>query len=147
MTCLYSTSLRTGSRECLGNMIDSPNLSLYSEKIQDVNREAILCLNACLCSRDVSRGQNFKMKEIGELVAIYYGWFKKWTFLTEENLSDPTLKPLEWLSFCNNTLNFPQAGMLEKGLLVVTCPSAGAQVLTKIIKIKAVETVTKLSKT
>lgn len=87
------------------------------------------------------------MKEIGELVAIYYGWFKKWTFLTEENLSDPTLKPLEWLSFCNNTLNFPQAGMLEKGLLVVTCPSAGAQVLTKIIKIKAVETVTKLSKT
>ena len=87
------------------------------------------------------------MKEIGELVAIYYGWFKKWTFLTEENLSDPTLKPLEWLSSCNNTLNFPQAGMLEKGLLVVTCPSAGAQVLTKIIKIKAVETVTKLSKT
>ena len=72
---------------------------------------------------------------------------KKWTFLTEENLSDPTLKPLEWLSFCNNTLNFPQAGTLEKGLLVVTCPSAGAQVLTKIIKIKAVETVTKLSKT
>ena len=147
MTCLYSTSLTTGSRECLGNMIDSPNLSLYSEKIQDVNREAILCLNACLCSRDVSRGQNFKMKEIGELVAIYYGWFKKWTFLTEENLSDPTLKPLECISFCNKTLNFPQAGMLEKGLLVVTCPSAGAQVLTKIIKIKAVETVTKLSKT
>ena len=147
MTCLYSRSLRTGSRECLGNMIDSPNLSLYSEKIQDVNREAILCLNACLCSRDVSRGQNFKMKEIGELVAIYYGWFKKWTFLTEENLSDPTLKPLECISFCNNTLNFPQAGMLEKGLLVVTCPSAGAQVLTKIIKIQAVETVTKLSKT
>lgn len=126
-------------------MIDSQNLSLYSEKIQDVNREAILCLNAYLCSRDVSRGQNFKMKEIGELMAIYYGWFKKWTFLTEE--SDPTLKPLECLSFCNNTLNFPQAGMLEKGLLVVTCPSAGAQVLTKIIKIKAVETVTKLSKT
>ena len=109
--------------------------------------EAILCLNAYLCSRDVSRGQNFKMKEIGELVAIYYGWFKKWTFLTEENLSDPTLKPLECLSFCNNTLNFPQAGMLEKGLLVVTCPSAGDQVLAKIIKIKAVETVTKLSKT
>ena len=87
------------------------------------------------------------MKEIGELVAIYYGWFKKWTFLTEENLSDPTLKLLEGISFCNNTLNFPQAGMLGKGLLVVTCPSAGAQVLTKIIKIKAVETVTKLSKT
>ena len=37
--------------------------------------------------------------------------------------------------------------MLEKGLLVVTCPSAGDQVLTKIIKIKAVETVTKLSQT
>lgn len=128
-------------------MIDSQNLSLYSEKIQDVNREAILCLNEYLCSRDVSRGQNFKMKEFGELVAICYKWFKKWTFLKEESLSDPTLKPLECLSFCNNTLNFPQAGMLEKGLLVVTCPSAGAQVLTKIIKIQAVETATKLSKT
>jgi len=128
-------------------MIDSQNLSLYSEKIQDVNREAILCLNAYLCSRDVSRGQNFKMKEIGELVAIYFGWFKKWTFPTEENLSDPTLKPLECLSFCNNTLNFPQAGMLKKGPLVVTFTSAGAHVLTKIIKIQAVETATKLSKT
>lgn len=147
MTCLYSRSLRTGSKECLENRIDSQNLSLYSEQIQDVNHEAILCLNTYLCSRDVSRGQNFKVKEIGELVAIYFGWFKKWTFLTEENLSHPNLKPLECLSFCNNTLNFPQAGMLEKILLVVTCPSAGAQVLTKIIKIQAVETATKLSKT
>lgn len=73
-------------------MIDSQNLSL---KIQDVNREAILWPNAYLCSRDVSRGQNFEMKEIGELVAIYFGWFKKWTFLIEENLLGPSLKLLE----------------------------------------------------
>ena len=38
-------------------MIDSQNLSLYSEKIQYVNREAILSLNTYLRSRDVSRGQ------------------------------------------------------------------------------------------
>lgn len=87
------------------------------------------------------------MKEIGELVAIYFGWFKKWAFLKEENLLGPNLKLLECLSFCNNTLNFPQASMLEKGPLVVTCSSAGAHVLTKIIKIQAVETATKLSKT
>ena len=80
-------------------MIDSQNLSLYSEKIQDVNREAILCLNAYLCSRDVSRGQNFKMKEISELVAIYYGWFKKWTFWQRKIYRTPLLNHLSGFLF------------------------------------------------
>ena len=65
----------------------------------NVNRDAILCLNAYLCSRDVSRGQNFKIKEIGELVAIYFGWFKKWTFLIEENLLTQALNYLSAFLF------------------------------------------------
>ena len=59
----------------------------------------------------------------------------------------PPLNHLSAFLFVITPLISRRRGCLKKELLVVTCPSAGAQVLTKIIKIQAVETATKLSKT
>ena len=43
-----------------------PRIIIFSPK---VNREVFLCLNVSLWSRDISRDQKLKMRDIGELVA------------------------------------------------------------------------------
>lgn len=52
----------------------------------NTEREVYLCLKECLCSRDMSPGQRFKMREIGKLVAnlLCIEWFDKLAFLIEE---------------------------------------------------------------
>ena len=49
-----------------------------------VNLEVSLCLNIQLWSRDMKRGQKLKMKEIGELLAIYFVSINKLVLLKED---------------------------------------------------------------
>ena len=49
-----------------------------------VNLEVSLCLNIQLWSRDMKRDQKLKMKEIGELLAIYFVSINKLLLLKED---------------------------------------------------------------
>ena len=70
---LYSRGLKSGSKVCSEHMNDWQHLWLgdleQNEFSPKVNLDVFLCLNVKLWSRDMSRGQKLKMKEIGELVA------------------------------------------------------------------------------
>ena len=62
--------LRPGSKVCSEHMDDWQYLSLgdleQNEFSTKVNLEVFFCLNGSLWSRDMSRDQKLKMKEIGE---------------------------------------------------------------------------------